>query len=89
MKGTNRLLYFYGKECEHCKNMELLIERLEKELGVMFEKYEVWHNKENAKRMEEYDKNFCGGVPFFYNIKNKEWLCGEVSYEKLKTWAES
>jgi len=89
MKSTSRLLYFYGEECEHCKNMDSLIGRLEKKLGVTLEKYEVWHNQENAKKMEQYDKNFCGGVPFFYNTKSNEWICGEVGFEKLKKWAES
>ncbi len=85
----NKLLYFYGEECEHCHAMKPLIEKLEKENKFTLEKYEVWHNEENAKKMEGLDKNYCGGVPFFYNTKSNEWICGEASYEKLKTWAES
>lgn len=82
-----RLIDFYGEECPHCHNMDPLVERVEKELGVKFEKYEVWHNEENTKMMKEYDKNFCGGVPFFYNTSSNEWICGETDYESFKKWA--
>ena len=37
--------------------------------------------------MREYDKGYCGGVPFFFNKKTGKWLCGEVDYERLKKWA--
>ena len=85
----SNLLSFYGNECDHCRNMEPLIKKLEEETNLKMERYEVWHNEENAKIMDQYDKNLCGGVPFFYNTKSKEWICGEISYEKLKSWAES
>ena len=81
------LLEFYGKECPHCNRMHPLVERLEKEAGLKVEKYEVWHNAENAKKMEEYDKDLCGGVPFFYNTETKDYICGEADYERLKKWA--
>lgn len=81
------LLEFYGEECPHCIKMMPLIERLEKELGVVVKKYEVWHNEENAQVMSQYDKGYCEGVPFFYNIKTGKWLCGEVDLETLKNWA--
>jgi len=81
------LLEFYGKECPHCIKMAPLVEKLEKEYGVKVEKYEVWHNEENAKKMEEYDKGLCGGVPFFFNTENGDFICGETDYERLKKWA--
>ncbi|MDO8585138.1 MAG: thioredoxin family protein [bacterium] len=81
------LLEFYGTECPHCVRMEPLLERLEKELGRRVQRYEVWHNKENRKIMEQYDKDFCGGVPFYFNIKTGKSICGEADYEALKAWA--
>ncbi|HEY4715176.1 MAG TPA: hypothetical protein VIH31_01590 [Candidatus Paceibacterota bacterium] len=68
--------------------MKPLIAKLEKEEGVKVDSYEVWHNEDNAKKLEEYDQDLCGGVPFFYNTKNKKFICGEASYEELKDWAE-
>ncbi len=81
------LLEFYGTECSHCQKMAPLVERLEKEMGVRVEKYEVWHNEENAEKMKEYDKGYCGGVPFFYNTETNDYICGEVPYEELAHWA--
>ncbi len=67
--------------------MAPLVERLEREEGVDVARLEVWHNENNAKLMREYDKGYCGGVPFFFNKKTGKWLCGEVDYERLKKWA--
>jgi len=67
--------------------MDPLVERLEEEAGVEVAKLEVWHNEGNAKRLREYDKDYCGGVPFFYNTKTGKWICGSADYERLKKWA--
>jgi thiol-disulfide isomerase/thioredoxin len=85
----NHLLEFYGTECPHCVEMHELVERLEKEEGIKVESLEVWHNEENEKRLLEIDNGeLCGGVPFFYNTQTKKFICGEASYEELKTWAQ-
>ena len=67
--------------------MEPLVERLESEERVSIAKLEVWHHEANAKIMREYDKGYCGGVPFFFNKKTEKWICGEADYERLKKWA--
>ncbi len=84
----SHLLEFYGTECPHCVEMHELVIKLEKEEGIKVEALEVWHNEENAKRLEELDKTFCGGVPFFYNEKTGKWICGEADYQELKDWAQ-
>ena len=81
------LIEFYGIECQHCIRMQPLIERLEEETGLKIKRIEVWHNEANAKMMEQFDKGFCGGVPFFFNKKTVKWICGSTSYENLKNWA--
>ncbi len=81
------LLEFYGKECPHCMRMASKIEQLEKETGVKVEKYDVWHDEANARKMEEYDKGLCGGVPFYFNTETGKYICGETSYEEVKEWA--
>jgi thiol-disulfide isomerase/thioredoxin len=88
----DRLIEFYGTECVHCRKMDPLIERLEREEGVQLTRLEVWHNSQNAAYMEKVDRDergrrFCEGVPFFYNEKTGKKLCGAVSYEELKKWA--
>ena len=81
------LLEFFGQECSHCIKMKPLMERLEKEEGVKVEAYETWHNPDNQKKYEQYDKGLCGGVPFFYNTDTKAFICGEASYDEVKKWA--
>ncbi len=87
MAEESHLIEFYGTECSHCRSLEPLIARLQDEEGVTIQKLEVWHNEENARLMRDYDKGYCGGVPFCYNTKTGKWLCGSVSYEKLRDWA--
>ena len=67
--------------------MHELVEKLEKEDGVKVDRFEVWHNDENAKKLEAIDKGLCGGVPFFYNTESKKFICGEADYKELKNWA--
>ena len=81
------LLEFYGTECTHCNAMRPLVEKMEQELGVKVEKFEVWHDEANAAMMEKLDNGECGGVPFFVNKKTGQKICGAVGYDKLKAWA--
>lgn len=82
------LLEFYGEECSHCITMRPIVERLEKEIKFKFERFEVWHNAKNAKKMEQYDRGRCGGVSFFINTDTDKFICGETSYEELEKLAE-
>ncbi|MEK6904735.1 MAG: hypothetical protein AABW87_04040 [Nanoarchaeota archaeon] len=76
-----------GTECDHCHEMEPLVQQLEKELKIKIERLEVWHNAENAKLLEKFDNGKCGGIPFFLNENTNKFICGSTSYEKLKAWA--
>ncbi len=84
----SHLIDFYGTECHFCKKMEPLIERIEEETGLKFEKVEVWHNEENAKIWKEMDAGFCGAVPLFVNTKTNKKICGAADYKTFKAWAE-
>lgn len=85
----SHLIMFTGTECTHCHEITPLVEKLEKETGVIVDRLEVWHNAENAKLLKQYDQDFCGGIPFFYNTKSNKWICGGCEYEELKAWALS
>lgn len=87
MESKSYLMEFYGKECSYCAAMAPLVDRLGEEEGLEILKYEVWHSEQNATLMRQYDQGQCGGTPFFYNQRTGKWLCGPVSYEKLKEWA--
>ena len=82
------LIEFYGKECPHCLKIAPLVEKLRQDLGFKIEQYEVWHNDANLKKFREYDKAFCGGVPFFVNTDTGKSICGETTYENLEKLAK-
>lgn len=87
------LLMFHGRECPHCKKMMPLVEKLEQETGVLFDKREIWHEEKNADLMRSYRPIIaakCGGqlkVPTFLNLDASDAVCGEMDYDKLKDWA--
>jgi thiol-disulfide isomerase/thioredoxin len=86
--SRSHLLEFYGIECDHCVDMEPLMERLQKETGLPIRRFEVWYSDDNLRLLQKLDKgSSCGGVPFFYNKKTKGWICGATTYENLKSWA--
>lgn len=87
-----KLIMFHGRECPHCRKMMPIVETVEKDTGVVFEKREVWHSEENANLMRSYRPiitSKCGGqlrVPAFFDVDTQDVMCGEVEYEKLKEW---
>ncbi len=85
---TENLLFFYGKDCTHCKEIEEHLERLEKDEKIKVTALEVWTNEGNEKKMESLDKMGCGGVPFLINTKSKKAICGEATYSEIKLWAQ-
>ena len=51
---TACVYYFYGEECPHCANVKPLLEDLEKRYSDLdIQRFEVWHNQENAARFQE------------------------------------
>lgn len=84
----SHLLEFYGEECPYCIEVNKMIDMLEAENPMVHvERLEIWHNKENDALVDVYDKDYCGGIPFFINTKTNKWICGETTYEELKDWA--
>ncbi len=87
-----KLLMFHGRECPHCRKMMPLVEKLEAEMGVAFDKREIWHDEANADLMRSYRPviaSKCGGqlrVPTFLNAETSDVVCGEMEYDKLKAW---
>lgn len=69
----NNMIFFYGKGCPHCENVEKFLEENKNiEEKVKFEKLEVWSSRKNKELMLEKAK-ICGidnerlGVPLFWN----------------------
>lgn len=65
------IIYYYGEECPHCKDVAKFLEDNKITEKTVFSKKEVWHNAANAaemqKRGEECNLQKQGmGVPFLY-----------------------
>ena len=87
--GLEGFVEFYGEECPHCLKMKPILEQVEKETGVTFQKLEVWHNDTNREIMLLHTKEMerdCGflGVPAFISMKTERAVCGEMTADKLK-----
>ncbi len=82
------LLEFYGDTCPHCIAMKPIVEKVEKELNLKVDKHEVWNDETNAKKMAEFDKGLCGGVPFFFNTESKQFICGSTDEATFRAWAQ-
>lgn len=65
----NRVVYYYGAECPHCKSVMIFLDEFDVYSKVDFEKKEVWHDTENKKELDMVARK-CGkdpnriGVPF-------------------------
>ncbi len=66
------IIFFYGKECPHCQDVEKFIAGNNIAAKVKYDFVEVWHNQANAKAMMAKAEE-CGlsqdqvGVPFVYS----------------------
>ena len=85
------LLMFVGTECPHCALMRPLVAKLSFDTGLVVEEHDTWKNEADYRLLENYQEavgdSACTGIPFFYNTETNNYLCGEVSYKKLKGWA--
>ncbi|MBP9751381.1 MAG: hypothetical protein KBD19_00780 [Candidatus Moranbacteria bacterium] len=65
------IVYYYGEECPHCKDVMRFLDENKIAEKVDFEKKEVWHDMANAREMDAKVK-ICGldkksvGVPFLF-----------------------
>lgn len=65
------IVYYYGAECPHCKDLQAWIDANKIADKVSFVKKEVWHDSGNASELANRAKA-CGiqpegmGVPFIY-----------------------
>ena len=93
-KEKVKLYFFHGAECPHCAEEKSdLLKDLKKDKNVEIIEYEVWHDEENAKLLDEVQKRFGteGGVPYNaigdtsvigYSEANKNKILRAIAYCK-------
>ena len=68
---TSDIIFFYGQECPHCKDVEKFLADNDVASKVKFDSLEVWHNTANSNLLLQKAEE-CGiskdkaGVPFLY-----------------------
>ncbi len=88
LDGTEEfgIVYYFGRECPHCVNVQKFLDENKVAEKVMFTKKEVWHNVENAKELDVKAEE-CGlekenvGVPFLY--ANGKCFIGEIEVKNF------
>lgn len=69
---NNSIVYFYGEECPHCKDVLAYLDKNDIYSKVNFVKKEVWHSKSNGEELRKAALK-CGmnpaniGVPFLFS----------------------
>ncbi|CAM9594824.1 unnamed protein product [Chrysoparadoxa australica] len=86
--NESHLMEFHGYDCDHCEEMLPLMKRIEKELGVKFSRHLVWEGTNQFDLLQILDTDFgCGGLPFFYNRRTHQAICGATTYKNFRNWA--
>ncbi|MDO8240461.1 MAG: hypothetical protein Q7T51_00545 [Candidatus Moranbacteria bacterium] len=68
---TSDVIFFFGRECSHCKDVEKFVSDNKIAEKVTFDSLEVWHNDANAKILTQKAQE-CKlaqdkiGVPFLF-----------------------
>lgn len=71
--------------------MRPLVAKLAFETGIILDERDVWKSESDFRLLENYQQatgdDECRGLPFFINTETGDFLCGEVNYKTLKSWA--
>jgi hypothetical protein len=81
------LLEFVMDGNDHCAQMEPVVERLEKDLKTKVRRINITRRQEFVKLYDCVGGNECGSVPFFYNRRTAQAICGATPYQNLKNLA--
>ncbi len=90
---TNEIVYYYGEQCSHCKNVTEFLEENNIAEKIEFVKKEVWSDKDSASELQARASE-CGvdskniGVPFLY-AQGKCYIGDQDVIEFFKKEAES
>lgn len=81
------MLEFVTEGSDHCTQMEPVVQRLEKDLRIKVRKINISKRQDFVKLYDCVGGNECGTVPFFYNRRTAQAVCGPTPYQNLKKLA--
>jgi hypothetical protein len=80
------LLEFHTDNNDMVTQMEPVLERLEEDLGTKVRRINIFRRKEFMGLLEAIGFDECGSIPFYYNRRTGQAICGPTSYLNLKRW---
>jgi hypothetical protein len=85
-KDDSYLIAFHTDDNDHAAQMEPVVKRLEEDLQTKVRRVNVSRRREFYTLMEVMGHDECGQLPFYYNRKTAQAVCGATSYLNLKRW---
>lgn len=83
---TAYLISFESDDYDHCRQMQPVLRRLEADLGTMIRRINLSRRREFVGVLEAVGHNDCGTLPFYYNRRTGQAICGATSYLNLRRW---
>ena len=80
------LLEFHTENNDHCEQMEPVVQRLEDDLKTKVKRINVFHRKEYMYLLESIGFDEGGQLPFYYNRRTGQAVCGATTYANLRKW---
>ena len=80
------LLEFHTDNNDMVDQMAPVLERLEEDLGTKVRRINIFRRKEFMGLLEAIGFDECGSIPFYYNRRTGQAICGPTSYLNLKRW---
>lgn len=80
------LLEFHSDNNDLCEQMKPVLQRLEEDLDTTVRRINVFRRREFMTLLESIGFNECGNLPFYYNRRTGQAVCGPTSYVNLKRW---
>ena len=78
------LMEFHSDNCDHCEQMEPVLKRLENDLKTKIRRINIFRRREFMSLLESIGHDECGSLPFYYNRRTGQAVCGATSYMNLK-----
>lgn len=77
------LVEFVSDRSEPCKKMAPLVRQVQKELKVKFRTINISKSPSFLQLYECVGGNECGNLPFYYNRRTAQAICGKTDYDNL------
>jgi len=81
------LLEFHSDQTEYKDEMEPVLKRVEDDLDTKIRRINIFRRREFMGVLEQIGHDECGQLPFYYNRRTGQAVCGATSYMNLRRWA--